>query len=172
MSQSKHVFQDACVELAAILKRNGFEYFARRRQAYRQGGLFEHIVIFNSSRSINSIPGNIHLEIKAMARSDKLGQYRQTRGITLATNENYLFDTIIENIFRPAPPYIRYDIGDPSTRQAVIQGIQQVLAVDVINAFDTMESPLSFAAAVKSQLFHCLSEAAIRDYLGCFHPQP
>jgi hypothetical protein len=172
MPQSQQIFQDACTELGELLKTHGFQYLKSKRQACRQGNLCEHIITFNSSRSINSIPGNVHLEIKAMARSDQLERYRQAAGITLGTNESYLFETTIENIFHPAPPYIRYNLGDPQTRDQVMAGIKQILTGDVLRAFDLMESPSAWQKAIEANLLPCLSEEAIRDYLGCFQNTP
>jgi hypothetical protein len=172
MSQSRQIFQNACIELGELLKTKGFKYLESQRQTRRQGNLFEHIITFNSSRSINSIPGNVHLEIKAMARSDQLESYRQAAGITLGTNESYLFETTIENIFHPAPPYIRYNLGDPQTHDQVMAGIKQILTGDVMLAFDLMESPSAWQKAIEANLLPGLSEEAIRDYLGCFHNTP
>ena len=58
-----------------------------------------------------------------MAWSNALAEHRRQAGKTLPTNEAVLFGTTIGNIFHPAPPYVRYEIGDPQTRGDVMKGI-------------------------------------------------
>jgi hypothetical protein len=167
-SPSLQIFQDSCETIAQSLIPNGFKYLKSKRQSQRQGLIFEHIITFATSRSINSIPGNVHLNITAMACSQALADYRQAAGISLSTNESFLFYTPIENIFQPAPPYIRYDIGDPQLRPTIINHINQVLRQDVLRFFELIESPEALRSALKSESIPSLSQDAIRDYFAYF----
>ncbi len=108
ISESLKVFRSACGVLGNALQEKGFEYRSTKREARRQGKLFEHIITLGTSRSVNSLPGHIELEVRALAWSDGLASYREKAGISLPTNKGFLFATTIENIFHPAPPYIRY----------------------------------------------------------------
>jgi hypothetical protein len=131
-SRSLQTFQLACDELGAFLKPFGFTYRRSQRESRRQGRLFEHFITFRTSRSINSLCGHVHLEVSASAWSTRLADYRHRTGISLPINEAVLFGATIENVFRPAPPYVRYDIGDPQARDGVLKGIMQALECDVM----------------------------------------
>src|SRR2546428_474138 len=109
VSESFKIFKSACDQLGAGLAPHGFKYRKSKRDVWRQGRLFEHSVTFGTSRSINWLRGHVHLEVRALAWSTTLADYRQKAGITLPYNEAALFSTTIENIFHPAPPYVRYD---------------------------------------------------------------
>jgi hypothetical protein len=170
-SPSIQIVEDNCQTIAQSLIPNGFKYLKSKRQTQRQGQRFEQIIAFATSRSINGIPGNIHLNITAMACSQALADYRHAAGISLATNESFLFFTPIENIFLPAPPYIRYDIGDPELRADVIETIDRVLQQDVLRFFDLIESPPALKSALGTESIPGLSEEAIRDYFACFAPE-
>lgn len=167
-SPSMQVFRLACDELGGFLKGHGFKYLRSKRGSTRQGRLFEQIVGFGTSRSVNSLVGQIALDVRATAWSEKLAAYRKKAGISLPINGAVLFSIDIENIFHPAPPYVRYDIGDPNTRAHVLEGIQTVLQRDVLRAFAIVEEPGELRAAVKGKLLPCLTEEAIRDYFACF----
>jgi hypothetical protein len=130
--------------------------------------LFQHIVTFGTSRGINSLPGHVHLEVRALAWSEALADYRRNAGIKLPINEAVLFGTTIENIFQPAPPYVRYDIGDPMKREEVLAGIKHVLEGDVLRAFALVESPRALHDAIAAGSILCLTEVAILDYFACF----
>src|SRR5436305_795373 len=123
VTPSMQIFRLACDELGSLLKPYGFKYAWSKRSARRQGGLFEHFVSFGTSRSVNSLPGHVHLEVRASAWSTALADYRGQAGITLPINEAVLFGITIENIFTPAPPYVRYEIGDPLGRDEVMATI-------------------------------------------------
>jgi hypothetical protein len=110
----------------------------------------------------------VALNVHASAWSNQLADYRQKAGIDLPINEAVLFGTDIENIFHPAPPYVRYDIGDSRTRDEILTNIKAVLQQDVLRAFDIVEDPLAFRAAVSAKLLPCLWDEAIRDYYACF----
>ncbi|MBD3309486.1 hypothetical protein GF348_24115 [candidate division KSB3 bacterium] len=171
-SESLKIFRQACDGLGAVLTGEGFTYRKSKRDARRQGALFEHIITFGTSRSINALPGHIHLEVRALAWSTELAAYREKAGISLPINEAVLFATTIENIFHPAPPYIRYDIGDPNSRADILQKVEVVLLGDVLRAFDLVESPGALRTAVDDGAMPCLSQAAIRDYFDCFQKPP
>ena len=162
------VFQNACDALAGVLTPLGFTYRKSKREAWRQGKMFEHSVTFGTSRSVNSLPGHVHLEVRAMAWSTALGDYRRRAGIELPINEAVLFSTTVENIFRPAPPYVRYDVGDPDTRAEVIARIAGVLRTEVLRAFDLVESPSELRKATNAGSLPCLIPEEIRDYFACF----
>lgn len=164
LSESQQIFRNACDILGAALTTQGFIYRKSSRDARRQGKLFEHIVTFGTSRSINALPGHVQLEVRAIAWSDALAAYREKNRIVLPVNKAVLFGITIENIFHPAPPYIRYDIGDPATREDTLKAIGEVLLSDVMRAFALVESPAQLREVVKAQAMPCLSEAAIRDY--------
>jgi hypothetical protein len=168
LTPSMQIFRLACDELGILLKPYGFKYTWSKRSARRQGVLFEHFVTFGTSRSINSLPGHVHLEVRAGAWSTALADYRSQAGITLSINEAVLFATTIENIFKPAPPYVRYDIGDPKRRREVMNTIIRVLKTDVLGAFDLVESPSALRAALDAESIPCLSDENIRDYFKCF----
>jgi hypothetical protein len=125
-------------------------------------------VTFGTSRSVNSLPGRVHLEVRATAWSIVLADYRQKAGIELPINEAVLFSTTIENLFRPAPPYVRYDIGDAAARAEVLARVAEVLRTEVLRAFDMAESPPALREAVDSGAVHCLGEEGVRDYFACF----
>lgn len=97
-----------------------------------------------------------------------LAEYRRKAGITLPINEAVLFETTIENIFHPAPPWVRYEIGDATTRRDILDGIVRVLRNDALRAFDLVESPDALRNVLRAESIPCLSEDAIRDYFGCF----
>src|SRR5262245_35875553 len=168
ISESVRVFRDACDALAAVMTPYGFTYRKSKRQVWRQGALFEHYVTFVTSRSINSIPGHVHLEVRATAWSTALAEYRQQAGIELPINGAALFSTTIENIFRPAPPYVRYDVGDPGMRNDVLAGIAMVLRTEVLRMFELVESPSELRDCIDAGTLHCLDPEAIRDYFACF----
>ncbi len=167
-SDSMQVFQDACHTLAAKLTPYGFKYRKSKLDLRRQGPLFEHVVMFGTSRSINSLPGHVHLEVRAMASSPRLADYRRAAGIELPFNAAFLFDTTAENVFRPAPPYIRYDVGDPHTRGAVLAGIASILCTEVLRAFDLIESPSALQEMVNAGGIPGLDAEGVRDYFACF----
>lgn len=168
VSPPLQIFRAACDELGNALEANGFKYRKSRRDARRQGKLFEHIVTFGTSRTNTSMPSHVHLEVRAIAWSTALAQYRRKVGIELPVNEAVLFGTEIENIFHPAPPYVRYEIGDATTRRNVLDGIVQVLRTDVLRAFELVESPDTLRDALRRESIPSLSQDTIRDYFGCF----
>lgn len=167
-SESMRVFRGACDTLAAVLTPHGFTYRKSKRETRRQGTRFEHSVTFITSRSVNSLAGHVHLEVRATTWSTALAEYRQRAGINLPINEAVLFSIDVENIFRPAPPYVRYDVGDPGTRADVLAGIAEVLRTDVLRAFDLVESPGALRASIDAGRLPCLTAEAIRDYFACF----
>ena len=168
VSPSLQIFRNACDELGEVLQAHGFKYRKSRRDCRRQGSLFEHVVTFGTSRSINSLPGHVHLEVTALAWSEALADYRRKAGIKLPINEAVLFGTTIENIFHPAPPYVRYDIGDPEPRGEVLSGIKRVLEGDVLRVLQLVEAPNALHDALEADSIPCLTENAIRDYFACF----
>lgn len=170
-SPSMQVFQMACDHLGTFLKTYGFKYLKSKRNCTRQGSLFEHVIGFGTHRSTNAL-GGVALDVHAEAWSKQLADYRHKAGIDLPINEAVLFGTDIENIFHPAPPYVRYDIGDPRTRDEILTNIKTVLQRDVLRAFDIVEDPLAFRGAVKAKLLPCLWNEAIRDYSACFPIHP
>ena len=167
-SESMRIFRAACDTLAAVLIPHGFTYRKSKREIWRQGALFEHYVNFGTSRSGNSLPGHVHLEVRATAWSPALAEYRQNAGIQLPINEACLFSITIENIFRPAPPYVRYDVGDPATRGDVQAAIADILRTDVLRAFELVESPSALHESIKAGQLPCFDPEAIRDYFACF----
>lgn len=167
-SRSMQVFRDACDQLAGALTPHGFKYRKSKRQLFRQGTLFEHRVTFGTSRSVNSLPGHVHLEVWATAWSTALADYRKKERIKLPTNEAVLFGAPIENLFRPAPPYIWYDVGDPKERTAVLARVTAVLRTEVLRAFEIVESLAAFRKAVESKAMPCIEENASRDFFTCF----
>jgi hypothetical protein len=166
-SESMRVFRDACDALAGALTPHGFTYLKSKREVWRQGTLFKHSVTFGTSRSINSLPGHVHLEVRASAWSTALADYRRKSGIVLPINAAVLFSTTIENVFRPAPPYVRYDVGDPEVRADVLAGIAGILRSEVLRAFDLVESPRALREAIDAGGLPCLGEE-VRDYFACF----
>lgn len=167
-TESMRVFRAGCDTLAAVLTPHGFTYWKSKREVWRQGALFEHYVEFRTSRSINSLPGHVHLEVCAMAWSTELAEYRHEAGIELPINEACLFGITIENIFRPAPPYIRYDVGDPETRGEVLAGIANVLRTEVLRVFELVESPSALRQSIEAGELPCFTPDAVRDYFACF----
>jgi hypothetical protein len=167
-SESMRIFRATCDTLAAVLTPHGFTYRKSKREVWRQGALFEHYINFGTSRSVNSLIGHVHLEVRAMAWSTTLAKYRQQAGIKLPINEACLFSITIENIFRPAPPYVRYDVGDPETRGQVLVGITEVLRSEVLEVFDLVESPIALRKSIDAGQLPCLAPEAVRDYFACF----
>jgi hypothetical protein len=172
-TESMRVFLAACDTLAAVLTPHGFTYRKSKREVWRQGALFEHYVNFSTSRSINSLPGHVHLEVWAMAWSTALAEYRRQAGIELPTNEACLFAIDIENIFRPAPPYVRYDVGDPETRGEILVRIAEVLRTEVLRTevlrvFELVESPSALRESIQARELPCFSPEAVRDYFTYF----
>jgi hypothetical protein len=84
---SMQVFNAACDRLASLMKPHGFACRKSKRDLRRPGKLFEHIITFGTSRSINSIPGSVHLEVSAIVWSTRLAEYRKREGISLPVNE-------------------------------------------------------------------------------------
>jgi hypothetical protein len=168
ISESMRIFRLACDELGEVLRASGFAYRKSKRDARRQGTLFKHVVTFGTSRSVNSLQGHVELEVRAMGWSTALGDYRRNAGITLGVNEASLLRSTIENIFHPAPPYIRYDIGDPATRRDVLARITKILRTDVLRAFDLIESPIALREALDAGPIPGLSDEDVRDYFDCF----
>ncbi len=167
-SASMRVFEIACATLAVELTPHRFVYRKSHRELRREGRLFEHLVTFSTSRSINSIPGHIHLEVRATAWSEELALYRKQAGIKLPVNEAVLFSTTLENIFRPAPPYVRYDIGDEETRDATLARIAVVLRTEALRAFELVESPLHLKKAVEAGEMPGIDEEGVRDCFAWF----
>ena len=164
-SESMKIFKVVVDELGSSLKPYGFKYLKSKRSATRQGVLFEHSVTFSSSRSINSIEGHIHLEIRATALSEDFGEFRRSKGIELPINEACLFGTTIENLLVEAPPYIRYDIGNEHERPRIIQSIHSVLSDEVLKVFDLIESPEALESFLQSNKLPALYEFnAKEDY--------
>lgn len=163
-----HIFRNVCDTLAAVLTPLGFTYRKSKREVWRRGTLFEHYVNFGTSRSINSLPGHIHLEVRAMAWSTALAEHRLRAGINLPINGAVLFSTTIENIFYPAPPYVRYDVGDSETRSDVLARIAQVLRNEVLCVFELVESPSALRESIDAGVLPCFVPEAIRDYFACF----
>jgi hypothetical protein len=168
MSKSMRLFRGACDALAGVLTPHGFTYRKSKREVWRQGALFEHSVTFGTSRGVNSLAGHVHLEVRATAWSTALADHRRRRGIELPVNEAVLFSTTIENIFRPAPPYVRYDVGDPGARADVLARIGGALRTEALRAFDLVETPRALRAAIDSGALPCLGEEGVRDYFACF----
>jgi hypothetical protein len=168
---SMQIFRAACDDLGAFLASYGFKYLKSKRTCTRQGTLFEQIISFGTFRSTNML-GGVALDVRASAWSKELAEYRKNAGIELSINEAVLFAIDIENLFRPAPPYIRYDIGDPGTRDEILIKIKDVLQSEVFAAFDIAEDPVAFEAAANAQLLPCLDDDAIRDYPTCFTARP
>jgi hypothetical protein len=162
------VFRDTCDALAGVLTPHGFSYQKSKRELWRQGALFEHSVTFGTSRSVNSLPGHVHLEVRATAWSTALADYRRSAGIELPINEAVLFSTTVENIFRPAPPYVRYDVGDPGIRADVLARIADIMRTEVLRVFALVESPDELREAVDAGALPCLVPEAVRDYFACF----
>lgn len=162
-SDSMKIFKAVVDELGSSLKPSGFKYLKSKREATRQGKLFEHSVTFSSSRSINSLDGHIHLEIRATAWSEEFGEFRRSNGIDLPINEACLFGTTIENIFIEAPPYIRYDIGYENERAGIVQSIENVLNEKVLKAFDLIESPEALESFLQSNKIPALEAFNARE---------
>jgi hypothetical protein len=167
-SKSSEVFLEVVAELVRVLTDLDFVYNKSKHTARRQGLLFEQQVTFSSSRSINSIPGNVHLEIKALAWSQTLANYRSEHGLNEVVNDGYFVGTTIENLFVAAPPYIRYNVGDPNTRAAVKEHISQVLQSEVLRFFTLIDSPDQLKESLSKQPIPSLSETAIQQYFACF----
>ncbi len=166
-TESMKVFRSACDQLGKVLEASGFEYRKSRREARRNGRLFDHLINFRTSRSINSLEGHVHLEVTATAWSEAFGVYRRAKGVDLPINEACLFDTPIENIFQEAPPYIRYDIGDEDERPIVLATIRQVLNEQVLMVFDMIEAPGQLRRYLDSHQVPCLDPfSSARDYFG------
>ena len=79
VSESMKIFKVVCDRLGLFLEGQGFKYLKSKRMASRKGKLFDHIITFSSSRSINSLEGHIHLEVRAMACSEKFGIFRKEK---------------------------------------------------------------------------------------------
>ena len=159
------IFKSVVDELGSSLEQYGFKYKKTTRTALRNGRLFKHTITFGSSRSINSLEGHIHLEVRAMACSDEFGDYRRSKGIDLPINENCIFGSTIENLFIQAPPYIRYDVGDEKERSSVIHNIKKVFKEKVLMAFDLIESPQELEKFLQHNQFPVLdSFNTISDY--------
>ena len=160
------IFDEACNELAALLSTNNFTYRKTMRRAYRHGELFDHLVDFTTSRSINLIPGEVHLSINALARSDDLAAYRRTIGWRVEAAEPYLFDIPIENIWRSAPRYLRYNVGNPSDRANVLNHVKHIINTEVLPFFDLVEQPLKLREALSKQHIPGLAQEAAEHYLA------
>jgi hypothetical protein len=165
-SRSMQTFDDACRDIGASLAPFGFTYRSTKRRAFRRGPLFEHLVAFSTSRSINSIPGEVHLSVNALARSDDLAAYRRTIGWKPEHAEPYLFDIPIENILRDAPPYIRYSIGSSGSAAEVLAHVMHILSTEVLPFFDLLEDPAALRKATTQQRIPCLTSEAIEHYAG------
>ena len=137
-STSMTIFRDSMDRLGETLSEHGFEYRKSKRTAKRIGQMFDHAITFSTSRSINSIPGHIHFEVKAFAWSEKFGEFRRNQGLDLPINEACLFDCPIENIFKQPPPYIRYD---DSERDKILGQVEDILMGDVLTIFELTETP-------------------------------
>ncbi len=159
-------FDEACNDIAALLTTQDFTYRKTKHRAYRHGELFDHLIDFNTSRSIPSIPGEVHLSISALARSDDLAAYRRTIGWRTEAAEPYLFDITIENIWRPAPPYLRYNVGDPADRANVLKHVKHIINSEVLPFFDLIEQPSKVRQTLAKQPIPGLSEDATQHYLA------
>ncbi|MEM7331861.1 MAG: hypothetical protein AAF490_07205 [Chloroflexota bacterium] len=162
-SPSMRIFKAAADQLGEMLKTHGFTYRKTQRRGWKDGRLFQHIVSINTSRSANSVPGIVQLDIRALAYSEAFGAFRRASGISLPVNDSYLFATQIENIFKPAPPYIRYDIGNAATWQAILEHVEQILVTQVFQAFELIESPERLASFLESKPMPCLDAHNARE---------
>ena len=166
-SESMAIFRVAADGLGAMLTERGFTYRKTNREAKRDGEMFEHSISFRTSRSLNSIPGHVELEVRATAWSEPFGDHRRANGIDLPINEACLFDCPIENIFKKAPPYIRYNIGNPSERSDVIRSIESTLVEEVLPVFGLIESPERLKEHLAQSSIPCLEDFdAQADYFS------
>lgn len=94
--------------------------------------------------------------------------FRYRKKICADRTSNYLFDIDIENIYKPAPPYIRYDIGDARTREGIVAGIIETMETQVLPFFELLEDSNKLHAALDAGPIPGLDEWAVRDYFACF----
>lgn len=111
---------------------------------------------------------HILLEVRAMAWGSQLKTYREKAGKIVHTEKAVLFGSTIENLFHPAPPYIRYNIAGTSSRKIVLDSIATVLRNDVLRAFEIAEDPAAFRAAAEGKSMPCLIGRDVQDYFACF----
>lgn len=167
ISESMKIFTGACDRLGIVLEQQGFKYLKSKRSATRKGILFDHVIAFSSSRSINSLEGHIHLEVKAMAFSEEYGNLRREKGIDIPFHESLLFGSTIENIFTRPPPYIRYDLGNVQERELVLNNIEIVLLEQVMKAFLLIESPHELERFLEKNDFPAMEHFnAVNDYFS------
>ncbi len=167
MASNMEIFTDAYTHLSAFLQQHGFSFNRTRRISHRDGDLFRHSITFATLRSANSVQGTVMFEVRALASSEKLAEYRSANGIKLPINNAYLFGTTIENIYKPAPPYIRYNIGEEVTREKILLKIENILIEEVINFFSMIETPEKLVSAYKKAPIPCLEKFdAITHYVG------
>src|SRR5262249_48664090 len=84
MSRSMRVFREVCDALAEGITPHDFTYRKSKREVWRRGALFEHFVNFGTSRSVNSLSGHVHLEVRATAWSTGVADYRRVDRLALA----------------------------------------------------------------------------------------
>ncbi len=155
-SESMKVLKSVCDDLGGSLDKYGFKYRKTNRVATRSGRLCEQSIYFGTSRSINSLDGHVHLEVRAKALNEDFGSFRRESGIELPINERVIFNAPIENLFREAPPYIHYDIGDEDERPKIIHKIKTLFEIEVMKMFDLVDSPSILKEYIKNERIPCL----------------
>ena len=173
-SESMKVLKSVCDDLGRSLEKYGFKYRKTNRVATRSGRLCDQSIYFGTSRSINSLDGHVHLEVRAKALSEEFGSFRRDIGIELPINERVIFNAPIENLFREAPPYIHYDIGDEGERPKIISQIKTLFESEVMHMFDLVDSPSALRDYVKKERIPCLDPYnSIEHYLKfvCSHEE-
>ncbi|WP_370979744.1 hypothetical protein [Agaribacterium sp. ZY112] len=164
ISETRKIYKSACDRLGNSLENYGFKYRKTKSSAIRSGRQFDNIVSFKSSRHNSAELGYIHLEVRAMAWSEEFGDFRRSLGVNLPINENCLFGKPIENLFIPAPPYIKYDIGDDQQRELILSNIERILEEQVLLMFDLVESPSDLYEYLEENQIPCIEEYDSLDH--------
>jgi hypothetical protein len=167
-SNQQLIFRAACDAIGGALTSDGFRYRKSARTTARARDPWVESVTFGTSRN-NILPGYVALDVRASLECAALGAWRREHGIDLPWNEELLFATEVENVTRPAPPYIRYNVHDPAERSRVVERVVHVMRSEVLPLFDLVRDPAALCAAIEAGSFPCLRATEVDLFLWSGH---
>ena len=151
-SQQQVIFRSACDAIGAALTSDSFRYRKSVRSTVRERDPWTESVSFGTSKT-NILPESVALDVRVSLQCARLGAWRREHGIDLPWNEDFLFSTDVENVTRPAPPYIRYNVYDAAERSRVVERVLNVMRSEVLPLFDLVRDTPALCAAVEAGSF-------------------
>jgi hypothetical protein len=172
MSDKQAIFLAACQQVAQACADNGFRFVKSRKALERLHAPFDERITFTSSMSINRLPEHIHFEVRALA-ANQISATQQRDHRSPFGGKGIIGATTIENLFRVPPPYIKYDLGDPATRDQIIEHVITVIKRDVFRFFELARDPIALCDALAIAPIPALSNPGVLvEYYLCFTDTP